>query len=169
MLLAGINNSRDINIQKRLNSNLTSFILLFFLVIWILGFLQPLIFTQNNFVNNYFLERIYSRVCHQESSKCILTGNGSMLVCARCAGIYLGALFTALIFIFISVPELRIKLLMIALIPMLLDVGLTFLGVYKYSQTIAFSTGLVFGGIVYVFLLSELENLISNKSIKRNE
>ena len=33
-----------------------------------------------------------------------------MLVCARCAGIYLGALITGLLFLFNRIPELKIKI-----------------------------------------------------------
>ena len=92
-----------------------------------------------------------------------------MLVCARCAGIYFGALITGLLFLFNRISELKIKVLVIVSIPLLLDVCLIFLGAYKYSQTIALITGLAFGSIIYLFLLSELENIFVNKAIKRNE
>ncbi len=168
MLLTGIKNYTNF-IEQSLGTTLLKFLLLSFLIIWIIGFLQPLLLTQNNSLTNYLLAKTYSRVCHQESSKCILIGNESMLVCARCAGIYLGALITGLLFLFNRIPELKIKLLVIASIPLLLDVCLMFLGFYNYSQTIAFITGLAFGSIVYLFLLSEIENIFLNKSIKRNE
>ncbi len=169
LLFTGIKISSNINIEKILSSTLIRFLLLSFLLIWTIGFLQPTLLTQNNSLTNYFLEKVYSRICHQQSGKCIIIGNVSMLVCARCAGIYFGALITGLLFLFHSIPALKIKVLIIASIPLLLDVCFTFLGVYKYSQTIAAITGLAFGGVVYLFLLSELENLFSNKSIKRNE
>jgi len=154
---------------QSLSTTFLKFFLLSFLIIWIIGFLQPSLLSQNNSLTNYLMARTYSRVCHQESSKCILIGSESMLVCARCAGIYFGALITGLLFLFNRIPELKIKLLVIASIPLLLDVCLIFLGFYKYSQTLAFITGLAFGSIVYLFLLSEIENILLNKSIKRNE
>jgi len=166
LLLTGIKNSANINIENKLSSTLLKLILLSVLVIWTLGFLQPNLFLQNDSLTNYFFTKVYSKVCHQESSKCILIGIEHMLVCARCAGIYFGALIAALFTFFYCIPELRIKVFVIASLPLLLDVCLTFLGVYTYSQTVAFITGLAFGGIVYVFFLSELENFFSNKSIK---
>ena len=169
LILTGIKNSSGIKIEKIVSSTLIRFFLLSILLIWTIGFLQPTLLTQNNSLTNYFLKKMYSRVCHQENGKCIIIANDSMLVCARCAGIYFGALITGLLFLFRSIPSLKIKVLIISSIPLLLDVCFTFLGVYKYSQTIAAITGLAFGGVVYLFLLSELENLFSNKSIKRNE
>ncbi len=168
LLFTGRKNYTNFIVQS-LSTTLLKFLLLSILIIWIIGFLQPLLLTQTNSLTNYLLAKTYSRVCHQESSKCILIGNESMLVCARCAGIYFGALITGLLFLFNRIPELKIKLLVIASIPLLLDVCLIFLGAYKYSQTIALTTGLAFGSIIYLFLLSELENIFVNKSIKRNE
>lgn len=169
LILTGIKNSSGIKIEKIVSSTLIRFFLLSILLIWTIGFLQPTLLTQNNSLTNYFLEKVYSGVCHQQSSKCIIIGNESMLVCARCAGIYFSAIIVGLLFLFRSIPALTIKVLIIASIPLLLDVCFTLLGVYKYSQTISFITGLAFGGVVYLFLLSELEDLFSNKSIKRNE
>ena len=168
LLLTGIKYYTNF-IEQSLSATLMKFLLLSILIIWIIGFLQPLLLTQTNSLTNYLLAKTYSRVCHQESSKCILIGNESMLVCARCAGIYFGALIIGLLFLFNRIPELKIKILVIASIPLLLDVCLILLGAYKYSQTIALITGLAFGSIIYLFLLSELEKNFINKSIKRNE
>ena len=158
LLFTGIRNPTNINIKKIYSVAFIRLLLLSFLIIWTLGFIQPKLLTQNNSLTNYFLEKIYSRVCHQENGKCIIIANDSMLVCARCAGIYFGALVIGLLTLIQSFPALKIKVLIIASLPILLDVCFTFLGVYKYSQPIAFFTGLAFGGTVYLFLLSELEN-----------
>ena len=169
MLFTEIKKTTNIIIEKKLSTLLIRFLPLSFLMIWTIGFIQPALLTQNNSLTDYFLTRIYSRVCHQESSKCIMIASENMLVCARCTGIYLGALGTSLLFVIHSIPTLRIKVLLIASLPLLLDVCCTSMGVYKYSQIIAVITGLAFGGIVYLFLISELENFFLNKSIKRNE
>jgi len=92
-----------------------------------------------------------------------------MLVCARCAGIYFGALFTLLFMLFRSTPALKLKIFLFAAIPLFADVLFTNIYFYNYYQPIAFSTGLIFGSTVCLFLLSELENFSINKSIKRNE
>jgi len=116
-----------------------------------------------------FLSRVYSSVCHQESAKCISIGGASMLVCVRCAGIYFGSFTTGLLSLLLIVPSISRRVLLFSAIPLAMDVLFVLTGVYTYSQGIAFVTGLVFGGVVYLFLLNELENLFSNKSFKGNE
>jgi uncharacterized membrane protein len=120
-------------------------------------------------MSNFLLSKSYSTVCHQESTKCISLGSDTMLVCARCAGIYFGALLAGLLGLFYTIPLLSIKVLMVSAIPLLADVFLTLSGVYAYSQLAAFATGLIFGSVVYLFVLKELENLFSNKSLMGNE
>jgi uncharacterized membrane protein len=92
-----------------------------------------------------------------------------MLVCARCAGIYSGALIAGVLSLFMIVPSISRKVFMLSLIPLVIDVFFTLTGAYVYSQSLAFTTGLAFGGIVYLLILSELENLFWNKLYLGNE
>lgn len=92
-----------------------------------------------------------------------------MLVCARCAGIYTGALIAALLSLLLIVPSISRRVLILSIMPIVIDVFLAFTGVYKYSQSQAFATGLAFGGIVYLVIATELENLFSNKLFQGNE
>lgn len=137
--------------------------------IWILGFLQPILFTESDSLTNYFLKRIYSPVCHQESSRCINVANHGMLVCARCAGIYFGALVAGITALLFQIPYPKLKYLLIALLPLFFDVIFSSIGIYSYSKILACGTGLIFGYIVFLFLLNETENFFTLKSIKRNE
>ena len=139
------------------------------LTIWIFGFLSPIFLSQKNILTDYFLTKVYSRVCHQVEYKCITIGHESMLVCARCAGIYLGVVISMIFVLFRKLRALNLKVIVIATLPLITDVLLTTLQVYNYFQPLAFTTGLLFGGILCLFFLSELENLFINKSIKRNE
>jgi uncharacterized membrane protein len=145
------------------------FMLLSFLSIWILGFLLPAISPANNFMTNFLLSKIYSTVCHQESAKCISIGGATMLVCARCSGIYAGALTASLFSLLLIVPSISLKVFMLSLIPLVIDVFFTFTGVYVYSQSLAFATGFILGNVVYLFLQSELENLFVNNLYPGNE
>ena len=86
-----------------------------------------------------------------------------MLVCARCAGIYSGALIAGLLSLLLIVPSISRRILILSSIPLAMDVFFTFTGVYNYSQLLAVATGLAFGGIIYLLIVSELENLFSNK------
>ena len=145
------------------------FLLLSILSIWILGFLLPAISSSDNLMAKFLLSKIYSTVCHQESAKCISISGASILVCARCAGIYTGALTAGLLSLVLIVPSISRRIFLLSMIPLVIDVFFTFTGVYNYSQGMAFATGLIFGNVVYLFLLSELENLFSNKLYPGNE
>jgi len=168
-LLPQVNTSAELRSEHRPKIILTWLLLLSFLSIWIYGFLLPAISSIDNSIFNFLLLKIYSNVCHQESAKCILIVSATMLVCARCTGIYFGALSAGLLGLFYAIPLLSSRVLMISILPLLVDVFLTFSGVYTYSQLAAFTTGLIFGSVLYLFLLNELEYLFSRKFYLGNE
>ena len=138
-------------------------------IIWILGFLYPILFNKQFDLTNYIFRRIYSPVCHQDHNKCITINSNEMFVCARCAGIYFGALIAGLSALIFQFTSIKIKTLLIFLVPLIVDVSFTTAGIYSYSKTLAFTTGLIFGSIVSLFLLYEIENLFLNKPIQKNE
>lgn len=148
---------------------LLRFSILSLLVIWITGFIYPIISSGFNPLMNYIMKEFYSTVCHQDGSKCIYIGADSMLICARCTGIYLGGFVTGLLSLFILNFNLNKRILFYSAVPMILDVALNTLGVYPYSKTIAFSTGLILGSVIYYFIISEIENFIINRRLRGNE
>lgn len=164
MLLTEVNNSTEQIFEQRTKIILLRFILLSILSFWIIGFLLPTITSTNNTLPGFLLSRVYSTICHQENVKCIAIGNALMLVCSRCTGIYFGALTAGLLSLLFVVPSISRRVLLLSTIPLAIDVLFVLTGIYTYSQGIAFTTGLVFGGAVYLFLLNELENLFSKKT-----
>jgi len=163
LLFTEVNNSTEFFFEHRTKIILTRIILLSIISFWIFGFLLPTITSIDNTISNMFLSGVYSNVCHQENLKCIAIGNTSMLVCSRCAGIYFGAFTAGLLSLFLIVPSISKRVLILSAIPLAMDVLFMLIGVYTYSQGSAFASGLVFGGVVYLFLLNELENLFSKK------
>ncbi len=169
MLLTEVNNSTVHIFERQPKIILTRIILLLILSLWIYGFLLPTVTSIDNSISNILLSKVYSNVCHQEKAKCILIGNASMMICSRCAGINIGAFTAGLLSLLLIVPSMNRKVLLLSAIPLGMDMLLVLIGVYTYSQAIAFATGLVFGGVMYLFLLNELENLFSKKSSQGNE
>ena len=133
-------------------------------LIWVAGiFIEGLIQYSDALAFAYpFVHKIYSTVCHQQAAKLIEYGNGyHTLVCARCTGIYSGGLLSASVLLFI--PKLRIKtgkFILLAALPMVADVTLYSSGVYEYSKTIAFITGLLFGSVGIVYIYFGLQKLL---------
>jgi uncharacterized membrane protein len=135
---------------------------------WFIGIISPCI--KNVFLNsNYpFLKMMYSTVCHQNTLKSFSCNNTTLLVCARCTGIYLGVLVTSFVILF-TLRVLRIKTIYLLLFsfPMLADVILYSIGFYHYNKIIASITGFLFGSVVFLYILNAIENsLIKNDNVK---
>lgn len=89
------------------------------------------------------------------------------MVCSRCAGIYAGVLLFSFYMIFVKIKTNKeIKFLILSAVPLILDVIFYNIGIYNYSKTAAFTSGLFFGsaGIYYFYI--GLEKLISEQKIK---
>jgi uncharacterized membrane protein len=131
------------------------------LLFWCMGILYPFLFTHlNNAFFEFIFTNLYSTVCHQQSEKCISIGSQQILVCSRCAGVYFGALISALAFFPLMQIEKENNILLIALLILCTDVLFVSIGIYDYSKSISFITGLMFGGAVYLYLINELEHFL---------
>lgn len=83
------------------------------------------------------------------------------MVCARCTGIYSGLLLNSFIALFfISEIKTSFRFLVLFSLPMLLDVLFVLLNVYPYMKAVAFTTGLLFGSILFLYLYNGLNKLI---------
>ncbi|MBK7629664.1 MAG: DUF2085 domain-containing protein [Ignavibacteriales bacterium] len=146
------------------------FTLSLFLTLWIIGFLSPCL--DFNFLHQLypFQKIIYSNVCHQNPAKSFICNNATFLVCARCSGIYFGALFSSLIMLLWNHSyNLKTKYLFLFSIPMLLDVILLTLEVYDYNKLVSSFTGFLFGSAVFAYILGGIENLLFTEQKNTND
>ena len=141
-------------------------------MLWCAGFLFPVLSPSfaGKPVINQILSYNYSVVCHQSESSKISYGGSYLLVCARCVGIYLGALLSAIILLF---NFLKLKFNLIPLIifsaPLIFDAVAVRLRIYSYSKTIAFTTGLLCGAIVFIYILDAIEYSLNMENKRKNE
>lgn len=105
---------------------------------------------------------LYSRVCHQIPHKLLHIHNSTTLLCARCTGIYAGAMIGSII-ILLNLLKFRISTLVLFLsgLPLIFDVILYSAGFYKYSHYLAFFTGTLFGTIAFFYIFQGLNLLYS--------
>ena len=137
-------------------------IFFFFTCIWCTGIISPVIFHGEKafYIVKPFLNQMYSTVCHQAHEKTIRIDGENLLVCSRCAGIYLGFLLIGLCSLLISkVSVISLPFLLVASAFMLFDVLFTSFNVYDYSKIVALITGLFFGSTIILFFLNELKKL----------
>ncbi len=105
----------------------------------------------------------YSHVCHQNENKLIYLFNKPLLVCARCTGIYSGALISSALIFFISTKKLQIKYLLLSALPVLIDVTLVMSGLNMYSKYSAFITGFILGSVTFLYIWNGIEKLLMEK------
>ncbi|MDP3582972.1 MAG: DUF2085 domain-containing protein [Ignavibacteria bacterium] len=147
------------------------FLIVFVISIWLLGIFSEWLIPvfPNIAVAIPFLQKSYSLVCHQQPQKLLGDSVYHSLVCSRCAGIYLGLYFASIISLFYAIKkEPELKILVIAVIPMIADVTLYSLGFYNYSKTLALLTGVLLGSVGFLYFYSALKKLIQELSSKKN-
>ena len=138
-------------------------ILFSLILLWVIGIFIPFLVPSFGFLAYLypFVERIYSTVCHQQPEKLIQYGEHTTMVCARCTGIYIGGLAVSLYFIFNSQINIKNgKLIILASVPMVIDVILYKVGLYNYSKIIAFISGAVFGSVGIAYIYNGLQILL---------
>lgn len=156
---------------KRFLTKSKSLRLLFFIaiLIWCIGFASQSLFPDSAFavITYPILKRTYATVCHQLDIKTFSFLGHKLFVCARCTGIYLGALIMSIAsLIFFPKLSLKLKLLYAAILPVVFDVIMSTLNIYSYSKFVAFLTGLFFGSVVFLYILETVENYFSRDRIK---
>ena len=145
--------------EKSFNPVFTSYFLkvvfAILLLLWCAGNIYSFLAANN--VNHFvsaFLNHTYSIVCHQAEHKLIYFDGSSTYLCARCTGIYVGALFMAVSLLMINFKtNISLKPLIISSSIILLDVVFINTGLYNYSKWIAFTSGFLFGAVIYIYIL----------------
>lgn len=132
-----------------------------FLLVWITGIISPCL-NINSLHSIYpFQKMLYSNVCHQDFQKTFTCHDIPFLVCARCTGIYFGAIISAVVILLLNIKlKFKTRYLYLLSIPMLLDVLSYSFGIYPYNKFIASSTGFLFGSSIFLYILSALEYLL---------
>lgn len=138
------------------------------LLIWIVLFISPCL--NLTLLKSFypFSKIFYSTVCHQEETKSFACNNITFLVCARCTGIYFGALLSSIVVLSKKrIEQINFNQQVLFSLPMLMDVILYSVGFYDYNKIIAASTGFLFGSTIFLYILNNVEYLFfTKKNIK---
>lgn len=129
-------------------------ILFILILLWTIGSIAPLLPFLNKIVLPVYpyLQILYSPVCHQDLAKLICVDSSCSFLCARCVGIYFGALSFSFLTLFKgTLTALPIKYFVIFSLPLIIDVILVSSNFYNYSHLISFITGFIFGWIAFYY------------------
>jgi len=139
--------------KKLLYIYLALFIL--YLIFYLGIFLAPYLYDKNRLLS-HLIYSIYSPICHQLPERSYFIFNYKMGVCARCFGIYTGALLGMMIYPFVKgLDNFKIPnkwYLILALIPMGIDGTTQLLGLRESFNELRFVTGFM-GGFVALFYI----------------
>ena len=104
---------------------------------------------------SHYSYMFFSTICHQYDSRSLHIAGHKLAVCARCSGIYFGFFFSALLApIFLGRKSRQtLTLLVLAALPMILDVAVGVIGLHEPTIITRLSTGLFFGVIAGIALV----------------
>lgn len=148
-------------------------ILLIGSLIWCLLILLPSLLGDAGDTGKYISEidyNFFGHICHQFEGRSLHLAEHKMAVCARCSGIYFGFLIGVLVVpLFKNVRIKNIKYaLVFILLPMIIDIGLDFLGIHQSTLLTRSLTGLMFGFPSAILLYPSFEEAI-NELINQKE
>ena len=130
-----------------------------------------------------FVYRFFHPICHQLPERSFLLFGEKLAVCSRCSSIYFAFFLGTVLYPFIHISNNPVlhhsnlssihpfipprALLFTALLPLLIDVGLDFLGVHSSTMLTRAVTGVLFGIVVPFFVVTPameaVQQLIADK------
>jgi uncharacterized membrane protein len=105
----------------------------------------------------------FAILCHQLPERSYFIAGEKFAVCSRCTGVYAGVLITLLGYPLIrslrsvSIPPRR--WLFLFSLPLLIDFGLGFLGIWENTHWSRFITGFLFGGVIVFYVMPAIAEL----------
>ncbi|MFN2405746.1 MAG: DUF2085 domain-containing protein [Pyrinomonadaceae bacterium] len=107
--------------------------------------------------------RAFAPFCHQLSERSYFINGHKLAVCSRCTGIYFGFAFTLVLYPLVrslrnaAFPARR--WLILATLPLIVDWGLTFIGIWENTHTSRLLTGLLLGGTAVFYVMPGIIDL----------
>jgi uncharacterized membrane protein len=105
----------------------------------------------------------FSYLCHQLPERSLHLEGQKLAVCSRCTGLYFGFALSVLLYPLARslkrVDTPRLRWLLLATVPVILDWSLTFLGLWKNTHLSRFLTGALFSVVAAVYVVPGLIDL----------
>lgn len=126
-------------------------------------FLAPVALESNHTFLAFSIYQGFHYVCHQIPARSFYFEGHPLAVCARCTGIYTGVAAGVIIYPLIRrvgrIETPRRLWLLLALVPITVDLSLTFLGLWQNTHLSRFITGALFGATASLYIVPGLIDL----------
>jgi uncharacterized membrane protein len=113
----------------------------------------------------------FAIACHQLPERSYFIFGHKLAVCSRCTGLYFGFALTLLLYPLLrplrSVDWPPPVWLVLSAVPMTIDFGLTFLGIWENTHTSRLLTGVLLGSVSVFYVMPGLAELATRKSRKK--
>ena len=113
----------------------------------------------------------FAALCHQIPERSYFIDGHQFAVCARCTGVYGG--FTLMLLLYPLISSLKNTVtppriwLILAMIPLAIDVGVNFLGVWQNTHTSRLLTGALLGGVAVFYVMPGISSLAARRRAPR--
>lgn len=110
----------------------------------------------------------FAALCHQLPERSYFIDGHKLAVCSRCTGLYAGFAFTMLLYPLIR-PLKTIdwpprEWLILSAVPMAIDFGLTFFGIWENTHTSRLLTGILLGVVSVFYVMPGVAELSTRKT-----
>jgi uncharacterized membrane protein len=113
----------------------------------------------------------FAMLCHQLRERSYFIDGHQFAVCARCTGIYGG--FTLLLLLYPLISSLKNtetpprSWLILATVPLVIDVGVNFFGFWQNTHTSRLLTGALLGGVAVFYVMPGISSLAARSKERR--
>jgi uncharacterized membrane protein len=114
----------------------------------------------------------FAMLCHQLPERSYFIDGHQLAVCSRCTGIYAG--FTLMLLLYPLISSLKNTVmpsrswLILATLPVVIDVGVNFFGFWQNTHTSRLLTGALLGGVAVFYVMPGIISLAGRSNVPRS-